>query len=62
MHQAAREGDHDPDRISFLRRLRVVHRQVTGQAASDEPGVSQLSEPGGALDAAEEVARTIAAN
>jgi hypothetical protein len=33
MHQAAREGDHDPDRISFTRSLRVVRRQVTDQAA-----------------------------
>jgi hypothetical protein len=33
IHQAAREGDHDPDRISFTRTLRVVRRQVTGQAA-----------------------------
>jgi hypothetical protein len=33
IHQAAREGDHDPDRISFNRTLRVVRRQVTGQAA-----------------------------
>jgi hypothetical protein len=32
MHQAAREGDHDPDRISFTRSLRVVRRQVTDQA------------------------------
>ncbi|GAA2376951.1 IS4 family transposase [Dactylosporangium salmoneum] len=33
MHQAAREGDHDPDRISFIRSLRVARRQVTDQAA-----------------------------
>jgi hypothetical protein len=33
MHQAAREGDHDPDRISFTRSLRVMRRQVTDQAA-----------------------------
>jgi hypothetical protein len=33
MHQAARDGDHDPDRISFLRSLRVTRRQVTNQAA-----------------------------
>jgi hypothetical protein len=33
MHQAAREGDHDPDRISFTRSLRVVRRRVTDQAA-----------------------------
>jgi hypothetical protein len=33
MHRAARDGDHDPDRISFIRSLRVVRRQVTDQAA-----------------------------
>lgn len=33
MHQAAIEGDHDPDRISFTRSLRVVRRQVNDQAA-----------------------------
>jgi hypothetical protein len=33
MHRAAREADHDPDRISFTRSLRVVRRQVTDQAA-----------------------------
>jgi Insertion element 4 transposase N-terminal/Transposase DDE domain len=33
MHRAAREGDHDPDRISCTRSLRVVRRQVTDQAA-----------------------------
>lgn len=33
MHQAARQADHDPDRISFIRSLRVVRRQVTDQAA-----------------------------
>lgn len=33
MHQAARQGDHDPDRISFIRSLRVVRRQVPDQAA-----------------------------
>jgi hypothetical protein len=33
MHQAASEADHDPDRISFTRSLRVVRRQVIDQAA-----------------------------
>jgi hypothetical protein len=33
MHQAARQADRDPDRISFTRSLRVVRRQVTDQAA-----------------------------
>lgn len=33
MHQAARQADRDPDRISFTRSLRVVRRQDTDQAA-----------------------------
>jgi Insertion element 4 transposase N-terminal/Transposase DDE domain len=33
MHSAARDAQHDPDRISFTRSLRVVRRQVTDQAA-----------------------------
>ena len=33
MHQAAQDDDHDPDRISFTRSLRVVRRQVINQAA-----------------------------
>jgi hypothetical protein len=33
MHQAAEQGDHDPDRLSFTRSLRVVRRQVIDQAA-----------------------------
>jgi hypothetical protein len=37
MHQAALDGGNgqalDPDRLSFVRSLRVVRRQVTGQAA-----------------------------
>jgi hypothetical protein len=33
IHAAARHGEHDPDRISFTRSLRVVRRQVTDQAA-----------------------------
>lgn len=33
MHQAAWQAGHDPDRISFIRSLRVVRRQVTDQAA-----------------------------
>ena len=32
MHQAARQAERDPDRISFTRSLRVVRRQVTDQA------------------------------
>jgi hypothetical protein len=33
MHQAAVDGDVDPDQLSFTRSLRVVRRQVTDQAA-----------------------------
>jgi IS4 transposase len=33
MHQAAQQADHDPDRVSFTRTLRVVRRHVTDQAA-----------------------------
>ncbi|WP_371799352.1 hypothetical protein OG963_21770 [Streptomyces sp. NBC_01707] len=33
MHRAALQADHDPDRISFTRSLRVVRRQVTDLAA-----------------------------
>jgi hypothetical protein len=33
MREAADQADLDPDRLSFIRTLRVVRRQVTGQAA-----------------------------
>lgn len=33
MHDTAEGAEIDPDRISFIRTLRVVRRQVTGQAA-----------------------------
>ena len=33
MREAADQADLDPDRISFIRALRVIRRQVTGQAA-----------------------------
>ena len=33
MHEAAADGDTDPDRISFIRSLRVARRQVHDQAA-----------------------------
>lgn len=33
VHEAAATAETDPDRISFIRTLRVVRRQVTGQAA-----------------------------
>jgi hypothetical protein len=32
MHDAADTADVDPDRISFIRSLRLIRRQVTGQA------------------------------
>jgi hypothetical protein len=33
MHQAALDADTDPDRLSFTRSLRIVRRQLIGQAA-----------------------------
>ena len=33
MREAADQADLDPDRISFMRTLRIIRRQVTGQAA-----------------------------
>jgi hypothetical protein len=33
MREAANQADLDPDRLSFIRALRVVRRQVTDQAA-----------------------------
>jgi hypothetical protein len=33
LHQAALDEDLDPDRLSFVRSLRVVRRQVIAQAA-----------------------------
>ena len=33
MREAADQADLDPDRMSFIRALRVIRRQVTGQAA-----------------------------
>ena len=33
MREAADQADIDPDRMSFIRALRVIRRQVTGQAA-----------------------------
>lgn len=32
MHEAADTADIDPDRLSFLRSLRIIRRQITGQA------------------------------
>lgn len=33
MREAADQADLDPDRMSFIRALSVVRRQVSGQAA-----------------------------
>ena len=33
MHTAALDGDVDPDRVSFIRTLRLARRTVTAQAA-----------------------------
>jgi hypothetical protein len=33
MHQAALDADLDPDRLSFVRSLRIVRRQLIAQAA-----------------------------
>lgn len=44
MHEAADQADIDPDRLSFMRSLRVIRRQVTNQAGfspstiTDRPG------------------------
>jgi hypothetical protein len=32
MHQAALDADTDPDRLSFVRSLRIVRRQLIAQA------------------------------
>ena len=32
MHEAADTADADPDRLSFLRGLQIIRRQITGQA------------------------------
>jgi hypothetical protein len=42
MREAADQADVDPDRLSFMRSLRVIRRQVTGQA-----GFSPLTADGG---------------
>jgi hypothetical protein len=33
MREAADQAELDPDRMSFIRTLRVIRRQVSGQAA-----------------------------
>lgn len=45
MREAADQAELDPDRMSFTRALRVVRRQVTGQAAFS-PSEAGESEPG----------------
>lgn len=41
MHEAADQADIDPDRLSFMRSLRVIRRQVTNQAGfSPSPSAS----------------------
>jgi hypothetical protein len=46
MRAAADQAELDPDRMSFIRALRVVRRQVTGQAAFS-PSEAGESSPGG---------------
>ncbi|HET6503260.1 MAG TPA: transposase, partial [Amycolatopsis sp.] len=45
MREAADQADLDPDRMSFIRALRVIRRQVTGQAAFS-PSETGESGPG----------------
>jgi len=46
MREAADQADLDPDRMSFIRALRVVRRQVSGQAAFS-PSAADVSGTGG---------------
>lgn len=46
MREAADQADLDPDRMSFIRALRVIRRQVTGQAAFS-PSEAGEGNPGG---------------
>ncbi|MEK8145256.1 hypothetical protein NKH18_39365 [Streptomyces sp. M10(2022)] len=60
MHQAANQAGQDPDRISFIRSLRVVRRQVTGQAAfspADSPATLNSSSVSCHRDAADPTPR-----
>jgi hypothetical protein len=41
MREAADQADLDPDRMSFIRALRVIRRQVTGQASFSPSEASQ---------------------
>lgn len=45
MREAADQADVDPDRMSFIRALRVIRRHVTGQAAFS-PSATGESDPG----------------
>jgi Insertion element 4 transposase N-terminal/Transposase DDE domain len=45
MREAADQADLDPDRMSFIRALRVIRRHVTGQAAFS-PSETGKSDPG----------------
>lgn len=45
MHQAAADDGIDPDRVSFIRTLRLVRRQVTAQAAFSPLTTDPLSTP-----------------
>jgi len=44
--QAAEQADIDPDRLSFIRSLRVIRRQVTGQAAFSPQTPGHRTRPG----------------
>jgi len=46
MREAADQADLDPDKMSFIRALRVVRRQVSGQAAFS-PSAADVSGTGG---------------
>ena len=46
MREAADQAELDPDRMSFIRTLRVIRRQVSGQAAFS-PSETRESSPGG---------------
>jgi hypothetical protein len=45
MREAADQPELDPDRMSFIRALRIIRRQVTGQAAFS-PSETGKSNPG----------------
>jgi hypothetical protein len=46
MREAADQAELDPDRMSFIRTLRVIRRQVSGQAAFS-PSETREGGPGG---------------